>query len=113
MTDKVLVTGGAGYAGAHACKALARAGFTPVVFDNLSTGWADAVKWGPLVKGDLLDRAGIAAALDEHRPLAVMHFAALSLVGEARINIAGRLRALRDTLQPERQTRDQRITVAR
>jgi UDP-glucose 4-epimerase len=99
MTDKVLVTGGAGYVGAHACKALARAGFTPVVFDNLSTGWADAVKWGPLVKGDLLDRAGIVAALDEHRPLAVMHFAALSLVGEAmadpgrywRVNLGGAL----------------------
>jgi UDP-glucose 4-epimerase len=83
MADKVLVTGGAGYIGAHACKALARAGFTPVAFDNLTTGWTEAVKWGPLVRGDLMDRATIDAALAEHQPVAVMHFAALSLVGAA------------------------------
>jgi UDP-glucose 4-epimerase len=83
MGQRVLVTGGAGYIGAHACKALARAGFTPVAFDNLTTGWSEAVKWGPLVKGDLMDAASIDAALAEHRPVAVMHFAALSLVGES------------------------------
>lgn len=83
MSEKVLVTGGAGYIGSHACKALARAGFVPVVFDNLTTGWSDAVKWGPLVRGDLMDRATIAAALAEHQPIAVMHFAALSLVADA------------------------------
>ena len=102
MTDKVLVTGGAGYIGAHACKALARAGFTPVAFDNLSTGWAQAVKWGPLVRGDLMDRAQIDAALAEHRPVAVLHFAALSLVGESmtdpgrywRVNVGGALNLL-------------------
>ena len=82
----VLVTGGAGYIGAHACKALARAGFTPVAFDNLSTGWAEAVKFGPLVRGDLMDRAAIDAAFAQYRPVAVMHFAALSLVGEAMTN---------------------------
>jgi UDP-glucose 4-epimerase len=99
MTERVLVTGGAGYVGAHACKALARAGFTPVVFDNLSTGWGEAVKWGPLAQGDLMDRASIDRALAEHRPVAVMHFAALSLVGEAvqdparywRVNLGGAL----------------------
>ena len=102
MAVRVLVTGGAGYIGAHACKALARAGFEPVVFDNLSTGWAEAVKWGPLVKGDLMDRASIDAALAEHRPAAVMHFAALSLVGESmkdparywRVNTGGALNLL-------------------
>ena len=83
MAEKVLVTGGAGYIGAHACKALAQRGFTPVVFDDLSTGWAESVKWGPLVRGDLMDRSAINAALADHRPVAVMHFAALSLVGEA------------------------------
>ena len=85
MTSKpvILVTGGAGYIGSHACKALARAGFAPVVFDNLSTGWADAVKFGSLVQGDLLDRAALDAAFAAHRPEAVMHFAALSQVGEA------------------------------
>ena len=88
MAATVLVTGGAGYIGSHACKALAQAGFLPVAFDNLSTGWADAAKWGPLVRGDLMDRASIDAALDAHRPVAVMHFAALSLVGESAINPA-------------------------
>jgi len=99
MADKVLVTGGAGYIGAHACKALARAGFVPVAFDNLSTGWREAVKFGPLVQGDLMDRATVDAAFAEHRPVAVMHFAALSLVGESmkdpgkywRINVNGSL----------------------
>jgi UDP-glucose 4-epimerase len=102
MAVKVLVTGGAGYIGAHACKALARAGFEPVVFDNLSTGWKGAVKWGPLVQGDLMDRGSIDAALAEHRPAAVMHFAALSLVGESmkdpglywRVNVGGALNLL-------------------
>lgn len=79
----ILVTGGAGYIGSHACKALARAGLAPVVFDNLSTGWAKAVKFGPLVQGDLLDRAALDAAFTQYRPEAVMHFAALSQVGEA------------------------------
>ncbi|MEN9062997.1 UDP-glucose 4-epimerase GalE [Ponticoccus litoralis] len=79
----VLVTGGAGYIGAHACKALAQAGYTPVVFDNLSTGHRAAVKFGPLVVGDLMERAAIDAALAEYQPIAVMHFAALSQVGES------------------------------
>ena len=79
----VLVTGGAGYIGAHACKALRDAGFLPVTFDNLSNGWRDAVRFGPLVEGDLFDRAALDAAFARYRPVAVMHFAALSLVGEA------------------------------
>ena len=79
----VLVTGGAGYIGAHACKALAQAGFQPVAFDNLSTGWAEAVKFGPFVQGDLLNRADLDAAFARYRPVAVMHFAALSLVGDS------------------------------
>ena len=95
----VLVTGGAGYIGSHACKALARAGFVPVAFDNLSTGWAEAVKFGPLVQGDLMDRGAVDAAFAEYRPVAVMHFAALSLVGDSmadpgrywRVNVGGAL----------------------
>lgn len=95
----VLVTGGAGYIGSHACKALKAAGHLPVTFDNVSTGWADAVRFGPLVTGDLLDRAQIDAAFAEHRPDAVMHFAAASDVGESvrdpgkywRINVGGSL----------------------
>jgi len=95
----VLVTGGAGYIGAHACKLLARAGYLPVTFDNLSTGWAQAVKFGPLVQGDLLDRTALEAAFAQYQPVAVMHFAALCQVGEAtrdpgrywRSNLAGSL----------------------
>ncbi|MBP9952207.1 MAG: UDP-glucose 4-epimerase GalE [Cypionkella sp.] len=81
--DHVLVTGGAGYIGSHACKALARAGFTPATYDNLSTGWREAVKYGPLIEADLSDRAALDAVFAHYRPKAVMHFAALSLVGES------------------------------
>lgn len=81
--DAVLVTGGAGYIGAHACKALARAGYLPVTYDSLVTGWREAVKFGPLEEGDLADRDRLDAVLARWRPVAVMHFAALSLVGEA------------------------------
>ena len=79
----VLVTGGAGYIGSHACKALAAAGHTPVTFDNLITGWREAVQFGPFEQGDLLDRARLDEVFAKHRPEAVLHFAALSQVGEA------------------------------
>ncbi|MEM7091175.1 MAG: UDP-glucose 4-epimerase GalE [Pseudomonadota bacterium] len=79
----VLVTGGAGYIGSHACKALASAGYIPVTYDNLVTGWQDAVKFGPFEKGDLQDRARLDSVFQRYQPVAVMHFAALSQVGEA------------------------------
>ena len=79
----VLVTGGAGYIGSHACKALKAAGYIPVTYDNLSTGWREAVKFGPLEQGELADRARLDAVFARYRPVAVMHFAALSQVGEA------------------------------
>ena len=79
----ILVTGGAGYIGSHACKALAKAGFVPVTFDNFVTGWQDAVRFGPCVKGDLTHRTAIDAAFEEFQPEAVLHFAALSRVDEA------------------------------
>ncbi|PCJ09817.1 MAG: UDP-glucose 4-epimerase GalE [Rhodobacteraceae bacterium] len=82
MTN-ILVTGGAGYIGSHACKALKQAGFTPVVYDNLITGWQDAVKFGPFEQGDLTDRARLDQVFAKYQPVAVMHFAALSQVGEA------------------------------
>jgi len=59
MGKKILVTGGAGYIGSHACKALARAGYVPVALDNLVYGHEWAVKWGPFVKADILDRAAL------------------------------------------------------
>ncbi|HEY1750117.1 MAG TPA: UDP-glucose 4-epimerase GalE [Caulobacteraceae bacterium] len=79
----ILVTGGAGYIGSHACKALARAGHTPVSYDNLSRGFAHAVKWGPFEQGDLHDGARLAEVIVRHRPAAVIHFAAFAYVGEA------------------------------
>lgn len=102
MAQSVFVTGGAGYIGSHACKVLARAGYEPVVFDNLSRGHREAVRWGPLVEGDLADREELVAALREHRVSAVMHFAAYAYVGESvadpalyyRNNLAGTLSLL-------------------
>jgi UDP-glucose 4-epimerase len=84
MTDRpiILVTGGAGYIGSHACRALVQAGYRPVVYDNLSTGHRSFVA-GPLVVGDLLDRAALARVFAQHEIAAVMHFAAASLVGES------------------------------
>ncbi|SLN74201.1 UDP-glucose 4-epimerase [Falsiruegeria litorea R37] len=79
----ILVTGGAGYIGSYACKALKSAGFVPVTYDNLVTGWRDAVKFGPFEQGDLTDRARLDAVFAKYKPAAVMHFAALSQVGEA------------------------------
>ncbi len=80
---KILVTGGAGYIGSHACKALAAGGFEPVSYDNLSRGNRWAVKWGPLEVGDIGDQARLRAVLDQHQPSAVMHFAAFAYVGES------------------------------
>jgi len=83
MAQTVLVTGGAGYIGSHACKALARAGHVPVVYDNLSRGYPEAVRWGPLVEGDLADRDRLVDTLGAQRINAVMHFAAFAYVGES------------------------------
>lgn len=78
-----MVTGGAGYVGSHCCKAFARAGWNVVVVDNLSRGWRDAVKWGPLVTADISDGHAIREALLRYRPDLVAHFAALAYVGES------------------------------
>jgi UDP-arabinose 4-epimerase len=79
----ILVTGGAGYIGAHACKALAAAGYTPVTYDSLVYGHERAVKWGPFERGDILDAARLAEVMQRHKPSAVMHFAAFAYVGES------------------------------
>ena len=83
MEKTVLVTGGAGYIGSHACKTLAQAGYTPVTFDNLVYGHKWAAKWGPLEVGDIGDAGRIRAVMREYKPLAVMHFAAYAYVGES------------------------------
>jgi UDP-glucose-4-epimerase GalE len=97
----ILVTGGAGYIGSHCCRALAAAGYHPVTYDNFSTGHRAFVT-GSLVTGDLLDKAALAKAFTQHDIVAVMHFAAASLVGESvadpqkyyRNNVAGTLSLL-------------------
>jgi len=83
MTDTVLVTGGAGYIGSHVCKALSKAGFTPITYDNLSRGHIWAVKWGPFEEGDICDARRLSEVMAKHRPIAVMHFAAYCYVGES------------------------------
>ena len=98
----VVVTGGAGYVGSHACKALAAAGYLPVVYDNLSTGNRWAVRYGPLEVGDILDPARLHEVFRQYRPVAMMHFAASTLVGESmlepahyyRTNVVGTLNLL-------------------
>jgi UDP-arabinose 4-epimerase len=98
----VLVTGGAGYVGSHCCKAFAQNGWNVVVFDNLSRGWRDLVRWGPLIEGDLNDADALKRAIAETKPHAVAHFAAFASVGESthkpelyyRINVAGTLNLL-------------------
>jgi len=99
----ILVTGGAGYVGAHACKRLAAEGYLPVTYDNLSEGRREFVRWGPLEVGDLNDRARLAETIRRWQPEAVMHFAALARVGESVAepgryylnNVAGSLNLLR------------------
>ncbi|MCS7032228.1 MAG: NAD-dependent epimerase/dehydratase family protein, partial [Gloeomargarita sp. SKYG116] len=84
----VLVTGGAGYIGSHTCKALAQAGYTPVVLDNFSTGHSWAVRWGECIRADLADRETLVDVLRQYNIRAVMHFAASAYVGESMTNPA-------------------------
>lgn len=79
----ILVAGGAGYIGAHTCKALAAAGYLPVTLDNLVMGHAAAVKWGPFHQGDIRDAALVKALVEQYAIQGAIHFAAHSLVGES------------------------------
>jgi UDP-glucose 4-epimerase len=80
---RVLVTGGAGYIGSHMVQVLAERGDEVTVLDDLSTGHADAVLGGELVRGDISDTAGTARLLSGRKIDAVIHFAACSLVAES------------------------------
>jgi UDP-arabinose 4-epimerase len=80
---RILVTGGAGYIGSHVCKVLARAGFEPIVYDNLLRGHRAAVRWGTLEVGDMTNEDRLHEVFERHRPTSVMHFAALTYVGES------------------------------
>lgn len=81
--QNILVTGGAGYIGSHVCKLLFSKGYTPVTFDNLVYGHKASVKWGPFIEGDLVNKDQITQALKTYKPIAVIHFAAYSYVGES------------------------------
>lgn len=103
----ILVTGGAGYVGAHAAKVLSDSGFTPLVFDNLSTGHRSFVRWGPFVQGDIRDTDAVLGAIRSHEVKAVLHFAASSNVGKSVTdpqkyydnNVTGSLSLLRAMLE--------------
>ena len=77
------MTGGAGYVGSHACKALAAKGYVPITYDNLSRGNLWAVNWGPFEKGEIADEQQVRVVLEKYRPCALMHFAAYAYVGES------------------------------
>ncbi len=79
----VLVTGGAGYIGSHTAKALAAAGFVPIVLDDLSTGNHWAVQWGPLVKGNIADECLVRRTVERYEIRAAIHLAASAYVGES------------------------------
>jgi UDP-arabinose 4-epimerase len=99
----ILVTGGAGFVGSHACKALARAGYLPVAFDNLERGHLWAVKWGPFERGDIRNEDDVSRVFETWRPWAIMHFAAYAYVGESNLeplkyydtNVGGTVKLLR------------------
>ena len=71
----VLVTGGAGYIGSHACKALAKSGYFPIAYDNMIYGNQWAVQWGPHEKGDIRDKERIREVMEKYKPDSVIHFA--------------------------------------
>jgi UDP-arabinose 4-epimerase len=86
MSPYVLVTGGAGYIGSHLCKALANSGYIPIVYDSLVTGHKSAVKWGPFIKGDILNEPLLIQTLKRFSPLAVFHLAGYSDARESMQN---------------------------
>lgn len=100
--ETILVTGGAGFIGSQTCKILAQEGLVPVTLDNLTTGHREDVKWGPLVVGDVNDHACLARLMRQYQPSAVIHFAAVTYVGESvtdpgkyyRNNVSGSLSLL-------------------
>lgn len=79
----ILVTGGAGYIGSHTCKSLVVNEYRPIVLDNLTCGHEDAVKWGPLIKGDIKDSTLLDQVFADYSIDLVMHFAAYAYVGES------------------------------
>jgi UDP-glucose-4-epimerase GalE len=83
MKRVILITGGAGYIGSHVVKELRMRGYRPLVYDNLSTGHRWAIKGDELIEADLGDKRHVEEILHKEKPLAVMHFAASSIVGDS------------------------------
>src|SRR5260221_13057323 len=79
----ILVTGGAGFIGSHTVERLATAGYSPIIYDNLSTGHRWAAGSHMLIEADLADKFSLRAAIAKHRIEAVIHFAARAYVGES------------------------------
>ena len=84
--NKIIVTGGAGYIGSHTCKLLKQKGYDPITIDNLSTGHSSFVKWGELIKLDIKETDKLMEILKKINPIAIIHFAASSDVGESMVN---------------------------
>jgi UDP-glucose 4-epimerase len=84
MPEKILVTGGCGYIGSHVTRQLSESGRTVVVYDNLSTGFRDALTHGEqLIVGELSDRDALDAAFQQHKFTTVLHFAAAIVAPES------------------------------
>lgn len=79
----VLVTGGAGFIGSHTCKQLSRMGYDPIVLDNLSSGYLDFVKWGPLVQADIADTDRVAEVIGAYDIRSMIHFAGSIVVPDS------------------------------
>ena len=82
-SNTILITGGAGYIGSHVCKLLRNFGYNPVTYDNLSSGHRESVKWGDFEHGDIRDKERLSIICKKHNPIAVMHFASLSIVSDS------------------------------
>ncbi len=82
--QNILVTGGAGYIGSHIALLLSKNNYIPVSFDNLSSGRKNNVRWGPLIKGDILDTRKLVETLQDYNISSIIHLAAKSQVAESR-----------------------------
>jgi len=107
MNNQILVTGGAGYIGSHACKALNRAGYLTIAFGSLVYGHRDLVKWGFFEEGDITDSTRLDGVMEKYQPDAVLHFAGFAYVGESvrnpdkyyRNNVVGSLTLLESMIK--------------